>query len=125
MVRGEGLKARASARMVRRRAVAVGWAAWARRVRSAEHGGAEVDCVGGDVRVGGEEGGGEAAVAVAEDEGVAVRRPGGQKCGRARWSAGAEGEVFEQTVGAGEEVEVRVREAGAGSSQEGQEQARV
>ena len=56
--------------------------------------------------VGGEEAGEEAAVAVAEDEGAARVASCGRKWVAAALEGGAEGEVFEPAIRAGDEVEV-------------------
>ena len=72
----------------------------------AEHGGAEVDGVDEDIWIVGEKRRGEAAVSVAEDEGAAAAAERGEEAGAGAMESAAEGEGFEQTVGASEEVEV-------------------
>jgi hypothetical protein len=75
-----------------------------------EHGGAKVYGVDADLRIGAQEGGGEAAIAVAEDEGIAERRVElaevGQEVGSGLLQEGAEGEVFHPAIGPGEGIEV-------------------
>ncbi len=77
----------------------------------AEHGGAEVDGVGVERGIGGEEAGEEAAVSITENEsrfgGGSRRGEGGEVVEAAAFEEGTEGEVFHPSVGAGETVEVR------------------
>ncbi len=72
-----------------------------------EHGGAGVYGEDGDVWVGCEECGGEAAVSVSEDEGVAAVEERGKIVEAGFLESFAEGQVFEPAIGFGDEVEVR------------------
>ena len=71
-----------------------------------EHGGAAVDRVGVETGVGGEQAGEEAAVAVTENQGGAAVGELGEEVIPTASERGAEGEVFEPAVGAGDEVKV-------------------
>jgi len=96
-----------------------------------EHGGAEIDGVGVELRVAGEELGEEAAVPITEQEGSAGLEEAREEVEATALEEGAEGEVFEPAVGAGDAVEVgwgghglgaRQREASREARAEGLEQ---
>jgi hypothetical protein len=70
-----------------------------------KHVGAGVDCVDVELGVGAEELGEEAAVSVAEDEGVFVMEESWDEVSSAALQGGAQGEVFEPAIGAGYQVE--------------------
>lgn len=78
----------------------------AARYEEGEHGGAEVDGVGVERWVAGEEAGEEAAVAVAEYEGLASVEEMGEEVLAAVLEGTAEGEVLEPAIGAGDAVEI-------------------
>jgi hypothetical protein len=75
--------------------------------QGAEHGGAGVDGVDLDQRIGAEKAGGEAAVAVAEDEGVVDGGGFGEEGAAGSGEPGAEGEELHPAIKAGEAVEIR------------------
>jgi len=72
-----------------------------------KHGGAEVDGVGVQVRVAGEEMGEKAAVAIAEDKGSAGVEEPGEEVDSAVMEGGAEGEELKPAVGSSDAIEVR------------------
>ena len=71
-----------------------------------KHGKADVDCVGAEVGIGCEQTSEETTVAVAEDEGGVAIGERGEEVIAAAGERGAEGEVFEPAVGAGDGVKV-------------------
>ena len=73
-----------------------------------EHGCACIDGVGVEREVGVEELGEETTVSVAEDERVLPIEQRGDEVRSAALEGGAEGEVFEPAIGAGDEIEVGV-----------------
>lgn len=73
----------------------------------AEHGGAEVDGVGVEIRMAGEKTGEEAAVAIAQDERLAGWGERGQVMEAAAFEKGSEGEIFPRPVDAGDVIEPR------------------
>jgi hypothetical protein len=71
-----------------------------------EHGGAGVYGVGLKVGIGGHESGEEAAVSVAEDEGLLLLEETREEVQTATLKGATQGEVLEPAVGAGYEIEV-------------------
>ena len=81
-----------------------------------EHCGAEIDGVGFEVGVRGEEACGEAAVSVTEDEGAAGAGECGQEVAAAAAEGAAEGQVLEPAVGLGDDIEAPVHRRNGSTS---------